>query len=78
MFWLHALNASGVGTGQCILTLEAGRDRWFTFTLREDLLRGIAIGSSVQLVSARGSTITGRVTECARWENLPRGVRLAP
>jgi HlyD family secretion protein len=52
-----------ISPGQSILTLEAGRERWFTFTIREDQLKGIAIGSSVQLVTARGSTIKGRVTE---------------
>lgn len=52
-----------ISPGQSIMTLEAGRERWFTFTIREDHLEGIVIGASVQLVTAKGATISGRVTE---------------
>jgi HlyD family secretion protein len=49
--------------GQSILTLEAARERWFTFTIREDLLSGIAVGSSLWLRTARGDRVATRVTE---------------
>lgn len=52
-----------VSAGQAILTLEAGHERWFSFTLREDLLGDLGVGSPVWLRDARGSRIEARVTE---------------
>ena len=45
------------------MTLEAGRERWFTFTLREDHLGAIGIGSPLSLRNAKGERIKARVTE---------------
>jgi HlyD family secretion protein len=52
-----------ISPGQSIMTLSAERERWFTFTVREDLLGNIAIGSVAKLAIATGRTIAGRVTE---------------
>jgi HlyD family secretion protein len=50
--------------GQPVLTLEAAGERWFSFTVREDRLDGIAIGSALDLVLAgSGEKIPARVTE---------------
>ena len=49
--------------GQSVMTLEAGRERWFTFTIREDLLGNLRIGSPVRLLTAKKRAIEGRVTE---------------
>ncbi len=52
-----------ISPGQSVITLNAGKERWFSFTIREDRLRPIAIGSAVRLLTAKGSTIEARVTE---------------
>jgi multidrug resistance efflux pump len=52
-----------ISPGQSIMTLEAGRERWFTFTVREDHLGAIAIGAPLWLRSAKGDGIASRVTE---------------
>ena len=52
-----------ISPGQSVLTLQAGRDRWFTFTIREDMLGSITIGSPVRLVTAKENALEGRVTE---------------
>ncbi len=52
-----------ISPGQSILTLEAGRERWFTFTIREDRLGEIAIGAALRLRNAKGDSIEARVTE---------------
>jgi HlyD family secretion protein len=52
-----------ISPGQSVMTIEAGRERWFTFSIREDRLRPITIGSLVRLLTAGGSTIKARVTE---------------
>ncbi len=45
------------------MTLLAKNEHWFTFTMREDYLKGIAIGSPLRLSTARGEPIDTRVTE---------------
>ncbi len=52
-----------ISPGQSIMTLEAGRQRWFTFTIREDHLGAIAIGSPLWLRTAKGDRFEARVTE---------------
>ena len=52
-----------ISPGQSVMTLEAGRGRWFTFTIREDLLGSMTIGSPVKLLTARRDAIHGSVTE---------------
>jgi HlyD family secretion protein len=45
------------------MTLKAERGLWFSFTVREDFLRGLEIGSSVRLLTASGNAVNARVTE---------------
>ena len=52
-----------ISPGQTILTLYAPHERWFSFTIREDRLGSIAIGAPVNLITATGQHIPGRVTE---------------
>jgi hypothetical protein len=52
-----------ISPGQPIMTLEAANERWFTFTVREDLLQGLTIGSPVRLLTAKGDPIDAKVTE---------------
>lgn len=49
--------------GQAILTLEAERERWFSFALREDQLGDLRIGDTVALRDAGGQRIEAKVTE---------------
>lgn len=49
--------------GKPVLTMVPSNDRWFGFTLREDLLQGMAVGQSVSVLSADGRRIEARVTE---------------
>ena len=43
-----------ISPGQAVMTLDAGRERWFTFTIREDRLGGIGIGKPLVLRTAKG------------------------
>jgi HlyD family secretion protein len=52
-----------ISPGQTIMTLKPGGGLWFSFTVREDFLRGIAIGSPVRLLTVRGNIVEARVTE---------------
>jgi HlyD family secretion protein len=52
-----------ISPGQSVMTLEAGSERWFTFTIREDRLGGIGIGKPLVLRTANGNRIDARVTE---------------
>jgi HlyD family secretion protein len=52
-----------ISPGQAVMTLKAERGLWFSFTVREDFLRGITIGSSVRVLTARGNTVSAYVTE---------------
>ncbi|MBL6614447.1 MAG: efflux RND transporter periplasmic adaptor subunit [Reyranella sp.] len=49
--------------GKPVLTLYVGNERWFAFTLREDALGKISVGSEVPLTTASGKRIAARVTE---------------
>jgi HlyD family secretion protein len=49
--------------GKPVLTLLAGNTHWFGFTLREDLLRGITVGSIVSVLRTNGQAIEAKVTE---------------
>ncbi|WP_294535082.1 efflux RND transporter periplasmic adaptor subunit [uncultured Rhodoblastus sp.] len=51
-----------VSPGQAIMTLNAPARRWFSFTVREDRLGGLAIGSKTT-VAVAGHSVAGRVTE---------------
>jgi HlyD family secretion protein len=52
-----------ISPGQSVMTLAAGGERWFTFTVREDFLKGVTVGSPVRLLTANGKTVEARVTE---------------
>jgi HlyD family secretion protein len=49
--------------GKPVLTLYAGNERWFAFTLREDSLHRIGVGSDLTLTTDGGKRIAARVTE---------------
>jgi HlyD family secretion protein len=52
-----------ISPGQAVMTLSSGHERWFSFTVREDFLKGITVGSPVRLLTARGNTVEAHVTE---------------
>jgi HlyD family secretion protein len=52
-----------VPIGKPVLTLEVGTERWFAFTLREDSLGKLTVGSDVTLSTNDGRPIAARVTE---------------
>src|SRR5208283_2040780 len=49
--------------GQPVLTLGLASDRWFSFTIREDRLAGVTIGSKLALRTVAGDRLKARVTE---------------
>ena len=51
-----------IGPGKPVMTLKVDGDRWFAFTLREDMLEGLTIGSRLTL-AANGRSVPARVTE---------------
>jgi HlyD family secretion protein len=52
-----------ISPGQAIMTLNALDRRWFSFTVREDRLDGLAPGSETTVAVANGQKVAGRVTE---------------
>ncbi len=52
-----------VSPGQPVLTIAPANERWFTFTIRENLLAGLTVGSPVRLLAANGDRIDAKVTE---------------
>jgi HlyD family secretion protein len=52
-----------ISPGQAVMTLDAGSERWFTFTIREDRLGDIGIGKPLVLRTAKEDRIDARVTE---------------
>ncbi|MGO9421559.1 HlyD family secretion protein [Roseiarcus sp.] len=49
--------------GQPVLTMGLASDRWFSFTIREDRLAGVTIGSKLALRTVAGDRLKARVTE---------------
>ena len=49
--------------GKPVMTLDIDGRRWFSFTLREDLLGDLAIGTKVSLNLADGRQVAARLTE---------------
>ena len=49
--------------GRPVMTLKPDGGRWFAFTLREDDLRGLTLGSKVNLARADGERVAATVTE---------------
>ena len=52
-----------VPIGKPILTIDAGGQKWFAFTLREDALHGLTAGSETTLSTDDGRRISAKVTE---------------
>jgi HlyD family secretion protein len=52
-----------VPVGKPVLTIDVSAARWFAFTLREDDLKQLTIGSDVTLTTDDGRRIAARVTE---------------
>jgi HlyD family secretion protein len=52
-----------VSPGQAIMTLNAPARRWFSFTVREDWLDDLAVGSKTSVAVANGRNVAGHVTE---------------
>ncbi|MBI2736302.1 MAG: HlyD family efflux transporter periplasmic adaptor subunit [Rhodospirillales bacterium] len=49
--------------GKPVLTLYVGSERWFAFTLREDALGRLRVGSEVTLTTNGGKPLAARITE---------------
>ncbi len=60
---LVAEPGEAISPGQPVLTLGVGRDRWFTFTIREDRLQNLTVGSKISLRTAAGAHFEAKVTE---------------
>jgi HlyD family secretion protein len=60
---LVAERGEAISPGQPVLTLAVGGDRWFTFTIREDRLQGLTMGSKIALRTAAGERFEAKVTE---------------
>jgi HlyD family secretion protein len=52
-----------VPVGKPVLTLDVGTARWFAFTVREDALKQLTVGSDVTLTTDDGRRLAARVTE---------------
>jgi HlyD family secretion protein len=52
-----------VPVGKPVMTLDVGTERWFAFTLRDDALGQLTVGSDVMLATDDGRRIAARVTE---------------
>ena len=60
---LVAEHGEAISPGQPVLTLAVAGHRWFTFTIREDRLRGLTMGSKIALRTAAGDRFEAKVTE---------------
>jgi multidrug efflux pump subunit AcrA (membrane-fusion protein) len=60
---LVAEHGEAISPGQPVLTLAVAGDRWFTFTIREDRLQGLTMGSKIALRTAAGDRFEAKVTE---------------
>ena len=60
---LVAEHGEAISPGQPVLTLGAAGARWFSFTIREDRLQGLAMGSKIALRTAAGDRYEAKVTE---------------
>jgi HlyD family secretion protein len=60
---LVAEHGEAISPGQPVLTLGVAGDRWFTFTIREDRLQGLTMGSKIALRTAAGDRFEAKVTE---------------
>jgi multidrug resistance efflux pump len=60
---LVAEPGEAISPGQPVVTLAVAGDRWFTFTIREDRLHGLTMGSKIALKTAAGDRLEAKVTE---------------
>ncbi len=60
---LVAEPGEAISPGQPVMTLEIGRERWFTFSLREDRIGTMRIGSRIDLLTAKGDHVAAQVSE---------------
>ncbi len=60
---LIAERGEAISPGQPVLTLAVEGARWFTFTIREDRLEGLTMGSKIALRTAAGDRFEAKVTE---------------
>jgi len=60
---LVAEPGEAISPGQPVMTLEAMNGRWFTFTMREDFLDGLTVGSPTRLLTSRGDGVQTQTTE---------------
>jgi HlyD family secretion protein len=58
-----AERGEAIAPGRPVLTLEAGRERWFSFVLREDRLAGVTVGATLELGTEADKTVAARVSE---------------
>lgn len=49
--------------GKPVMTMDVEGERWFSFTIREDFLKGLNVGAQTSLTRDDGSKIDVRVTE---------------
>jgi HlyD family secretion protein len=52
-----------ISPGKPVMTLSVDGERWFAFTLREDMLHGLKVGGLTTVATADGRQIEARVTE---------------
>ncbi|MGX5803430.1 HlyD family secretion protein [Bradyrhizobium sp. Arg314] len=52
-----------IDPGKPVITVEADEQSWFAFTIREDALHGLTIGTIVALSAQDGRDVNARVTE---------------
>jgi HlyD family secretion protein len=52
-----------IAPGESVLTMTTDHGRWFSFTVREDRLQGLMVGSKQKVALDTGETIEGQVTE---------------
>lgn len=60
---LVAERGEAISPGQPVLTLAIGGHDWFTFTIREDRLQGLTMGTKIALRTAAGDRFEAKVTE---------------
>ena len=75
---LVAEPGEAISPGQPVLTLAVAGDRWFTFTIREDRLRGVTIGSKLALRNRRRRPVRSqghRAQAARRIRGLASGAR---
>jgi HlyD family secretion protein len=52
-----------IAPGEAVLTMTTEHGQWFSFTVREERLRGLDVGSKQKVTLDTGETIEGEVTE---------------